>query len=220
MHVRSGSEGRAEEGASQPTALPAYAERLEGLERRPLRRIIDVQAPYRWNLRRLHLGHVLDVGCGLGRNLAHLESGAVGVDHNPESVRVARQRGFIAYTVEEFLASSDAETARFDSLLFAHVLEHMNRSSAVSLIESYLPFLRPGGRVCVITPQERGYRSDPTHVEYVDFDGIRGIAEESQLVIERRFSFPLPRVFGRVFRYNEFVAVCRARPHRMNARHG
>jgi SAM-dependent methyltransferase len=208
--VSSGSDGHAEQGDSQPTARPAYAERLKDLERRPLRRFIDVQAPYRWNLRRLHLCRVLDVGCGLGRNLAHLAHDAVGVDHNPESVRIARERGFTAYTVEEFLRSPDAEPGGYDSLLYAHVLEHMNGADAVSLVKSYLPFLRPGGRVCVITPQERGYRSDATHVEYVDFDGIRHIAEESQLVVEKTYSFPLPRVFGTVFTYNEFVAVCRA----------
>lgn len=125
-------------------------------------------------------------------------------------MRIARQRGFTAYTVEEFLASPDARPGGYDSLLFAHVLEHMDRRAAVSLISTYRPFLRPGGRVCVITPQERGYRSDSTHVEYVDFDGIRRIAEQSKLVVEKMFSFPLPRAFGRLFTYNEFVAICRA----------
>ena len=39
------------------------------------------------DLRRLHLGLTLDVGCGLGRNLYALRG--VGVDHNPEAVAVA-----------------------------------------------------------------------------------------------------------------------------------
>jgi len=45
-----------------------------------------VQAPYRRNLRRL-VGDraVLDVGCGIGRNLANLGPGSVGVDHNAHS---------------------------------------------------------------------------------------------------------------------------------------
>ena len=46
----------------------AYADRLKA---RLVwwKRALDVQAPYRWNLRRLKPGFMLDVGCGLGRNL-------------------------------------------------------------------------------------------------------------------------------------------------------
>jgi 2-polyprenyl-3-methyl-5-hydroxy-6-metoxy-1,4-benzoquinol methylase len=169
--------------------------------------MVDVQAPYRWNLRRLELGRVLDVGCGLGRNLAQLGPDSVGVDHNAESIRIAKERGLTAYTVEEFTASTDARHGEYDSLLFAHVLEHMDRDAALGLVRGYLPYLKPGGRVCMITPQEKGYRSDATHVEYVDMDGLRSLASDAELTVERGYSFPLPRPFGRVFTYNEFVLV-------------
>ena len=36
-----------------------------------------------------HLGRTLDVGCGIGRNLAALPPGSLGVDHNPTSIEVA-----------------------------------------------------------------------------------------------------------------------------------
>lgn len=199
------------DGSGEPTADPAYAERLRSLERRGIRRVVDVQAPYRWNLRRLHLGRVLDVGCGLGRNLLNLGAGSVGVDHNPDSIAIAKARGLNAYTIEEFLASPAARPAGYDTLLYAHVLEHMSREAAVQLLRDYLPFLATDGRVCIITPQERGYASDATHVEFVDFDGIRSIAAEAGLAIDRAYSFPLPRLFGRVFTYNEFVAVATRR---------
>ena len=55
-----------------------YAERLETLETARWKRVLDVQAPYRWNLRRLGLGFTLDIGCGIGRNLP-VAAGAV--DH-------------------------------------------------------------------------------------------------------------------------------------------
>ena len=45
---------------------------------------------------------VLDVGCGIGRNLHHLDGNGVGVDLNPHSVQVARQQGLTAYTTDEF----------------------------------------------------------------------------------------------------------------------
>lgn len=196
-------------GRVEPTADPAYAERLLGLERRGVRRLIDVQAPYRWNIRRLHLGRVLDVGCGLGRNLAHLGADSVGVDHNFDSVQVARARGFTALTVEEFEASPLAEPGAFDSLLFAHVLEHMDRADGIRLLRLYLPYLAEGGAVCMITPQERGYASDATHVHFVDMGELRSFAEEVGLRVDRAYSFPFPRAFGKLFTYNEFVLVAR-----------
>ncbi|MFB9309908.1 2-polyprenyl-3-methyl-5-hydroxy-6-metoxy-1,4-benzoquinol methylase [Agromyces hippuratus] len=191
---------------SEPTAQAAYAERLRSLERRGIRRVVDVQAPYRWNLRRLHLGRVLDVGCGLGRNLVNLGADSVGVDHNAESIRIARERGLAAYTPQEF-ADLATPPASFDTLLYAHVLEHMDTAAGLRLIREYLPYLREDGRLCVITPQERGYRSDATHVRFVDFASIREVVDEVRMTTEREFSFPFPRFIGRVFPYNEFVVV-------------
>lgn len=192
-----------------PTADRSYADRLASLERRGIRRVIDVQAPYRWNLRRFRLGRVLDVGCGLGRNLANLGSGSVGVDHNAESIRIARARGLTAYTSEEFFAGPEAVPASFDTLLLAHVLEHLPAEQGPELVREYLPFLKPGGRLCFITPQPRGYRSDATHLTYIDLNGLRRRAEQLGASVERAMSFPLPRMFGQVFTYNEFVLVAR-----------
>ena len=150
------------------TARPEYAARLSGLQAARWKRVLDVQAPYRWFLRRLRLGRTLDVGCGIGRNLDNLDGNAVGVDHNAEAIATCRARGFVAYTVDEFPDSVDAVRASFDALLFAHVLEHMPRDDAVALVEGYLPYLRRPGRVVLITPQERGHASDATHVEFMD----------------------------------------------------
>ena len=84
------------------TASRAYADRLVALESVWWKRVLPVQAPYRWNLRRQRLGRTLDVGCGVGRNLATLGPGSVGVDHNATSVLIARGRGHQAFTVEGF----------------------------------------------------------------------------------------------------------------------
>ena len=174
--------------------------------------MLNVQAPYRWNIRRLGLGRTLDIGCGLGRNLAHLGGHGVGVDHNADSVRVARTRGLTAYVVEDFLTSSDAQPESYDSLLLAHVVEHLSLDEARSLLESYLPYLRPNGRVCFIAPQERGYRTDATHVRFVDFEGMAQLSGLLGLAPDRYYSFPFPRPVGKVFPYNEFVFLAR-KPH-------
>lgn len=193
----------------ESTREDGYTSRLIREESAWWRRLLDVQAPYRWNLRRLSLGFVLDIGCGLGRNLLHLGGNGVGIDHNPRSVETARSRGLEAFTPEEFEASSYNASERFDSLLLAHVAEHMTRPEVVQLIRRYLCTLKFSGKVALITPQEYGYRPDPTHVEFLDFAALRAIAREAGLVPIDEYSFPLPRPFGRVFRHNEFVSVSR-----------
>ena len=181
-----------------------YADRLVTLESAWWKRLLPVQAPYRWNLRRQRLGRTLDVGCGVGRNLATLGSGSVGVDHNEKAVQVARSRGHEAFTVEEFLAGEHARAESFDGILLAHVVEHMSPEQARALLRSYLPFLRPGGRVLFICPQERGYASDPTHETFTTGEDLVGLAHDVGLRADGWRSFPLPRAAGRVFLYNEF----------------
>jgi 2-polyprenyl-3-methyl-5-hydroxy-6-metoxy-1,4-benzoquinol methylase len=189
------------------TADREYADRLRRLGDKRWKRLLGVQAPFRWNVRRLHLGRTLDIGCGIGRNLAHLDGNGVGVDHNPASIATARARGLEAYTVDEFGRSPAAVPRSYDSMLLAHVVEHMGVLDAITLIRTYLSYLKPTGQVCLITPQESGYRSDPTHVRFVDFDGLAELADAVGLHVTRQYSFPLPRSLGRVFRYNEFVQV-------------
>lgn len=191
------------------TDAPGYAARLQSLEQARWKRVLDVQAPYRWNIRRLGLGRTLDVGCGLGRNLAHLGGSGVGVDHNAASVAVARERGLEAYTVDEFLAGPLARPGTFDSLLAAHVVEHMSEADALGLLRIYLPMVRPGGTVVLITPQERGYATDATHVRFCGFSEVASLCTAVGLTVARQYSFPFPRLVGRVFPYNEFVSVAR-----------
>lgn len=186
-----------------------YAQRLSDLQGARWKRVFDVQRPYRRKLRRMDLGLTLDVGCGVGRNLASLDEHGVGIDHNADSVAMCRSRGFDAFTAEEF-PTCEAASLPFASLLFSHVLEHMTSDEAVELVRTYLPYLQRPGRAVFVTPQERGYASDATHVEFMDVDAVTKIAEACGLDVERSESFPFPRVFGKLFTYNEFVVVARA----------
>lgn len=186
-----------------------YAERLVDRESRWWKRLLNVQAPYRWNLRRLEPGLVLDVGCGTGRNLAHLNGHGVGVDHNRTCVHVARKRGLTAFTPDDFDGSEYARRHLFDTILLAHVMEHMSASEAEALVRRYLPLVKPGGMVIFITPQEVGYRSDPTHVEFVDFAALDRLGRALGILPSRAYSFPFPRWAGRLFKFNEFVWIGR-----------
>jgi SAM-dependent methyltransferase len=194
---------------ARSTAEAAYADRLARLGTKRWKQLFHVQAPYRWNLQRRHLGFVLDVGSGMGRNLAHLDGHGVGVDHNEACVAACRAAGLTAFTPEEFVASPHAQPDRFDALLVAHVLEHLSEDDGVALLRTYLPYVKRGGRAVLITPQEAGQRTDATHVRFVDAPALRALAAASGLAVERVSSFPFPRAIGRVFPYNESVALCR-----------
>ena len=187
-----------------------YAKRLIRLQTARWKRWLDVQALHRWCLRRLDPGFTLDIGCGIGRNLLHLLGHSVGVDINEHCVRAARERGLTAFTPSEFLRSADYNRPdRFDTLLLAHVAEHMTEDQVVALVHEYEALLRPDGRLILISPQEAGFRSDSTHVEFMDFARLARVSSRLGFRAERAFSFPFPRWVGRLFTYNEFVVVSR-----------
>lgn len=190
------------------TASAAYTERLTRRSGARWKRVLDVQAPYRWNLRRtLGEQRILDVGCGIGRNLRNLPAGSLGVDHNATSVRLCREAGLAAMTTEEFLAQDPSDQGGFGGMLAAHLIEHLPADGAVGVLEPYLPYLVPDATVVLICPQERGFASDPTHTVFTDQERLGALARELGLQVSRQYSFPLPRFTGRVFTHNEFVTV-------------
>lgn len=192
---------------SSSTLDKAYTARLVRKQMVWWKRIIDVQAPYRWNLRWLNPGFTLEIGCGIGRSLLHLQGHGVGVDHSIHSVEVARRRGCVAFTPDEFESSTYSHPGIFDSLLLAHVAEHMTSAEVTLLLQSYLPRLKPHGKIIIITPQERGFCSDETHVEFMDWAKIRNILSPLSFIPVTEYSFPFPRFCGKLFIYNEFISV-------------
>lgn len=200
-----------ESGIPDPddTRDETYTQRLIALRRRmPV--LSDVrQVPYAWNVRRHLVGTTLEVGCGIGRNLHNLRGNAVGVDHNAASIDVARSRGFEAFTVDEFKETPYARPGAFDGLLIAHVLEHIDKDGCLSILRTYVPYVRPGGTVMLICPQEKGFDAEVTHIHWVDLDVMAELADKVGLEPLASYSFPLPRRAGKYFVHNEFCATFR-----------
>lgn len=185
-----------------------YADRLQVLSGAKWKQILDVQRPYRWNLKRLQVGRTLDVGCGIGRNLGNLSKDSVGVDHNAHSIKVAKKSGYNAVTVDEFKKDKRKYSKdSFDSMLLAHVLEHMSTADGKKIIEEYLPYVKD--KVVIICPQEKGFTTDETHVNFLTHEAIENILKSCGLKIARSYSFPFHKKVGKVFTYNETVVVAR-----------
>lgn len=186
-----------------------YALRLQQISKKRYKRLLKPINPYRMNLRRLVRGNCLEVGCGIGRNLGYLDNpNNVGIDLNPYALNVAKSLGHTVMLNSD-LRSDVQYLSAFDNLLFSHVLEHMNQESATRLIQDYLPYLKKNGKMVIICPQQRGFNSDPSHVEFMDFEKLSAIVRRCEMKVVSASSHPLPFVFGKAFIYNEFVVTAR-----------
>ncbi|MCA9301634.1 methyltransferase domain-containing protein [Candidatus Saccharibacteria bacterium] len=183
-----------------------YADRLNTLSGAKWKQILDVQRPYRWNLSRLNLGRTLDVGCGIGRNLGNLSKDSVGVDHNPYSIKKAKELGYNAVTTKEFTKNKKLYSKEsFDSMLLAHVLEHLSTEDGKQIIKEYLPYVKD--KVVIICPQEKGFTTDETHINFLTHNDIEGMLESCGLMVTKSYSFPFFKSVGKIFAYNETVVV-------------
>lgn len=188
----------------------AYAQRLTSLQQAKWKQVLDVQRPYRANLQKVCEGEVLEIGCGIGRNLRNLQGRILGVDPDTASIALAKAAGLNAMTIDEFEEMQRTNPRTFGTLLFSHVLEHVTDEENDALFAQYLPYLAPRGRIVIECPQEVGYRSDATHIAWMDFPAIARRLQRNGITVEREYSYPFPRVVGKVFIYNQFVTLGRA----------
>lgn len=105
---------------------------------------------------------ILDLGCGDGLLLAHLQSSgftnASGVDCSAEQARAAIARGVSARQGDLFEAL-ESSPAAFDAILVVDVIEHMTKPELARLGRVLRSALRPGGRLIVQTPNGEGIGS-------------------------------------------------------------
>ena len=195
---------------NRDTSQPWYTARLNRLGNKKWKILLGTHRPFKTPITSLCLGRTLEIGCGVGRVLQWLPN-SIGVDHNSTSVDAARARGLTAFTNEEFHLSEFAISKSFDSILMAHLLEHMTEDERNTIMKEFRKYLQPKGRLVIICPQEAGFRSDSTHIEYLDFNSIEEYGLRHDFVIELAKSNPFPRFFGKLFKYNEFFVVLKSR---------
>ena len=108
---------------------------------------------------------ILDVGCGYGRYLKLLNENGydiLGVEQNLQIVEENKKNGFNCISADEFKNSA----AKFDLIIFSHIIEHFAPNELLLFLESYLSKLNNGGHIIIATPLYSNYFYD-------DFDHIK-----------------------------------------------
>ena len=108
---------------------------------------------------------VLDVGCGINKY-----TGAIGIDKNP------RSRADVICDLDRF--PYPFQDAAFDQLRAVHFIEHS--SDVIRTMEEFHRLVRPGGRICVVTPHYTDFSSfcDPTHRWHLNSFSFRCFGED------------------------------------------
>lgn len=139
-----------------------------------MRRLIEIainylnirEKEYRFFYERFLMGkrRILDAGCGVGNFIQFDPVRIEGVDHNPQSLRVARQRG---YTVKKSKVSHmPYQRDTFDGIFCAHVIEHLMPDDVISTLYEFDRVLKKKGILVISAPllYSRFY-NDLTHIK-------------------------------------------------------
>lgn len=105
--------------------------------------------------------HILDVGCGAGRNSVLLvEQGAqvTGLDYDPKALAVAvsrcREHNVSVEFQEGSVVNMPFPEGSFDAIVFQNVLEHLPRSDQPQALQEVMRVLRKGGVLFIQTPNK------------------------------------------------------------------
>ena len=132
-------------------------------------------------------GRMLDVGCGIGEFL-EIYRESYGIDTNTYCVKYCREKGLNCTVGSAYKIPHTSDS--FDSVIFSHVLEHLDKpDTAISEIDRVL---KVGGKLIIIVPSERGYKSDPTHVTFWSASNLSQLLQKHGFRIERTSYWPTP----------------------------
>lgn len=146
---------------------------------------------------------VLDLGCGRGEFLEILKSAGVsarGVDVNTEMVATARERGLDAACGDGLAYLESLADSSIGGLFAAQVVEHLEPSYLVRLLEAAFHKLRPGAPLVVETINPvcwmaffSSYLRDLTHVRAIHPDTLAYLVRASGFTrVSVRYSAPVP----------------------------
>jgi SAM-dependent methyltransferase len=146
---------------------------------------------------------VLDVGCGRGEFLAALKTAGVrarGVDANAEMAAVARERGLDASQADALGYLSALPDESLGGVIATQVIEHLEPSYLMRLIDTAARKLRPGSPIVLETINPAcwlaffsSYIRDFTHVRPVHPETLQYLLRASGFErVNIRYSAPVP----------------------------
>lgn len=158
-------------------------------------------------------GPTLDFGCGIGELLERLPPGSAGLEYNKQTVEYCRARGLKVAWYDGFedgwMLSVIPKGSQFQSMVLSHVLEHFESPDMIlrALLEAVIPFGIQ--RILIIVPGPAGFRSDDTHLTYVDEGYLsRALSKQNQWRIEKQRRFPINiNWIGDYFPHHELQTV-------------
>jgi SAM-dependent methyltransferase len=147
--------------------------------------------------------HVLDVGCGRGEFLAALKAAGIsarGIDTNAEMVAVARDRGLETTHTDAVSYLRSLPDASLGGLIATQVVEHLEPSYLMRLLDQAARTLLPGAPIVLETINAAcwlaffsSYIRDFTHVRPVHPETLQYLARASGFErVEIRYSAPVP----------------------------
>jgi SAM-dependent methyltransferase len=146
---------------------------------------------------------VVDLGCGRGEFLAALEREGIaarGVDTNGEMVAVARERGLTALQSDALSYLASLPDDSIGGLVAIQLVEHLEPSYLVRLLDTASRKTRPGAPIVVETVNPAcwlaffsSYIRDFTHVRPVHAETLQYLLRASGFErVEIRYSAPVP----------------------------
>ena len=109
-----------------------------------------------------HELNILDIGCGLGQMLNHLNSKGFknlhGIDINEEAINACKKNGLSVEKVNDIREYTVNDSMKFDRIVMSHVLEHIEKEKIIdTLIHIRKNLLKKGGVFLLMVPNAQSY---------------------------------------------------------------
>jgi trans-aconitate methyltransferase len=155
-------------------------------------------------------GAIVDLGCGCGEFLAYCkmkQRGARGIDSNTWFVDICSKRGLLAEN-GDIVTLAGQQPASFPNAICDNVLEHLTIEEIDAFFGRISTVLAERGLLVCVVPEERGYKSDPTHKTFVTLDLISKLLVRRPLTIKKNYRHPFNMPFvGKMLYLNMRVVV-------------
>jgi len=152
---------------------------------------------------------VVDLGCGAGELLLFSKNKnkqAIGYDSNPLLVELCNNKGFTAYLGDVTIVNIEANKP-FDAII-DNVLEHLSNEQLHSFFVNISKQLKANIKLIINVPDKKGFKNDPTHIQFIDKEIIAEMASKYGFDISKSFFHPFNfRPIGYVLYLNMQVFI-------------